>query len=204
MAALVVVMALLVAWQVRPPRWDLVGRRPMRKIDWINAEARFIAAMASELRAGATLRGSFVASVGGAPELALSDLRRIAEVGLGMGQVAEALRGRLRFHGPALASAMSVANETGGRAAAMLESLAQMAAEDRILYRELRAASAQAKASSVVVGGLPIVFLGFQAVTGRLGELASSSLGVGVLGVGLALLGFGAATVGFMLRAATR
>jgi Flp pilus assembly protein TadB len=86
----------------------------------------------------------------------------------------------------------------------MFESLAQVAAEDRALHRELRAATAQAKVSSLVVGGLPVLFLMWQAVTGRLGELASTGLGVGILSLGLALLGAGAATVGVLLRGAMR
>ena len=86
----------------------------------------------------------------------------------------------------------------------MFESLAQVAAEDRTLHRELRAATAQAKVSSIIVGGMPVLFLLWQSVTGRLTALAASGVGVGILLVGLGLLGSGAATVAVMLRSATR
>lgn len=204
MGAIVVLGALALAHEVSVSLPDLNRFQRLSKIDRINVEARFISAMASEMRAGATLRGSFISAVDDAPALDLADLQRLAIAGTGMANIARSLRHRLAFHGPALAAAIYVANETGGRAAAMLESLAQVAAEDRTLHRELRAATAQAKASSAIVGGLPLAFLSFHAVTGRLADLTSSGWGVALLTIGLALLASGALAVGVMLRAATR
>ena len=206
MAVVVVIaaLAILVDWQ-RLIRFS-VNVRPTRltALQRTNAEARFLAGLASELRAGAPLRGALEAAADRAPELKLERLVRLSNAGIATGELAEHLAGALTQNGRATSAALKVAGETGGRTAAMFESLAQVAAEDRTLHRELRAATAQAKVSSVLVGGMPVLFLIWQAATGRLIALAASGVGVAILVIGLALLGSGAATVVFMLRSATR
>ncbi len=206
MAVVLVLVAIVVGAEWRPrsrDRWQTSTTR-LTALQRTNAEARFLAGMASELRAGAALRGAFEAAADRAPELQLGWLVRLSAVGVPISDLADGVAAKLAQNGMAAAAAMRVAGETGGGTASMFESLAQVAAEDRALYRELRAATAQAKVSSLVVGGLPVLFLLWQAVTGRLAELASTGFGVGILGFGLALLGAGASTVGVLLRGAVR
>ncbi len=206
MAVVLVLVAIAVCTEWRPrsrDRWRASTTR-LTALQRTNAEARFLAGMASELRAGAALRAAFEAAADRAPELQLGWLVRLSAVGVPISSLADGVAANLAQNGMAAAAAMRVADETGGETASMFESLAQVAAEDRALYRELRAATAQAKVSSLVVGGLPVLFLMWQAATGRLGELASTGLGFGILSLGLALLAAGAATVGVLLRGAMR
>ena len=206
MAVVIVIAALavLVDWS-RLSRFS-VNVRPTRLtfLQRTNAEARFLAGLASELRAGAPLRGALESAADRAHELDLGRLVRLSNAGIAVSELAEHLATGLTQNGRAASAALRVAGETGGETAAMFESLAQVAAEDRTLHRELRAATAQAKVSSIIVGGMPVLFLLWQSVTGRLTALAASGVGVGILLVGLGLLGSGAATVAVMLRSATR
>lgn len=204
MAVLLVLVALALCVDRLPARpqvgWARVRR--LTSLDRTNAEARFLAGLASELRAGAALRGAFESAAQRAPELQLAPLVRLSAAGVPISDLSRGVSEALKQNGKAAAAAMRIAGETGGRTAAMFESLAQVAAEDRTLHRELRAATAQAKVSSLIVGGLPVVFLGWQALSGRLFALAGTPVGVAILSVGLALLGSGAATVTILLRKA--
>lgn len=204
MAVFLVLVALALSVDRLPTLPEIRRRRARRltSLDRTNAEARFLAAMASELRAGAALRGAFESASQRAPELRLAPLVRLSLVGVPISDLSRGVSEALQQNGKAAAAAMRIAGETGGRTAAMFESLAQVAAEDRTLQRELRAATAQAKVSSLIVGGLPVVFLGWQALSGRLFGLASTPIGVGILVVGLALLGSGASAVTILLRKA--
>ena len=181
-----------------------VGPNRLGSLGRTNAEARFLAGIASELRAGASLRGAFEAAAERAPELQLERLVRLSLAGVPISALAAGVSDLLLQNGRAAAAAMRIAGETGGKTAAMFEGLAQVAAEDRALYRELRAATAQAKISSLIVGGMPVGFLVWQALTGRLFQLASSGIGITILVIGLTLLVGGAAVVGLLLRGAVR
>lgn len=207
MVVIMIALALAGLHLVDIPRIEFSSfriKRPMTSLQRTNAEARFLAALASELRAGATLRGALTSAVERAPELNLAGLVRLSAAGMPIADLAAEIRERLTSYGLPAASALRVAGETGGRTAAMFESLAQVAAEDRALHRELRAATAQAKVSALIVGGLPVLFLMWQVVSGRIVQLASTPIGAGILAVGLGLLAVGALTVVVMLRKATR
>jgi len=216
MAFVLVAVALVVGLDGFPDvvRWgwplsirpDLIrlGLNRLGSLGRTNAEARFLAGIASELRAGASLRGAFEAAAQRAPELQLEPLVRLSLAGVPISQLAAGVSDLLLQNGRAAAAAMRIAGETGGKTAVMFGSLAQVAAEDRALYRELRAATAQAKISSLIVGGMPVGFLTWQAFTGRLVQLASSGIGVTILVIGLTLLAGGAAVVGMLLRGAVR
>lgn len=211
MAFLLVVLALVVGFDRLPevrfgvrPGSTRPGIRRLGSLARTNAEARFLAGIASELRAGSALRGAFEAAAQRAPELRLEPLVRLSLAGVPISQLATGVSQLLLHNGRAAAAAMRIAGETGGRTAAMFESLAQVAAEDRALYRELRAATAQAKISSLIVGGMPVGFLVWQALTGRLVEFASSGIGIIILAIGLTLLAAGAGSVGILLRGAVR
>jgi tight adherence protein B len=160
----------------------------------------YLQAIASELRAGGNLRAALESAADRTPGLDLAGPVRLARVGAPMADIAEALETRLPRYGVIVGSAIHTAGLTGGRVAAVFDSLAQIASEDGDLARERRAATAQARISAWIVGGIPIVFLAWGFSSGRLGPLLRSGVGVGIISVGLSLVAAGSGTVMYMLR----
>ncbi len=175
----------------------MVGKR-RRMTD----EAVFLQATALELRAGASLRSALDAAADRAPHLPLEAIKRRAAAGVPIDELAGGLQTALPRYGRVAAAALTAAAVTGGRVAGVFDSLAQIAAEDRELDRERRAATATARLSAWVVGGLPFAFLLFGAATGRFGSLVSSTLGVAIVAVGAGLIALGGLVVSVMLRRA--
>lgn len=165
-------------------------------------EAMFLHAVSMELRAGANLRMAICEAARRNDDLDLVSAVRLAEVGAPTHTIADALQLGLPEYGDVTAAAVRTAGATGGRVAAVFESLAQVAAEDREMQRETKAATAQARVSAIIVGGMPLGFLAYQAASGRLAELLETGVGVGVLVVGGTLLALGATSVVLMLRRA--
>ena len=167
-----------------------------------HGEAMFLHGVSMELRAGANLRSALREAAGRNHGLNLGVAVRLADVGAPVVAIADALSVALPEYGDVTAAAVRTAGATGGRVAAVFESLAQVAAEDREMQRETKAATAQARVSAIIVGGMPVGFLAFQAASGRLSELLSTNVGIGVLAVGGTFLALGAGTVAVMLRRA--
>jgi Flp pilus assembly protein TadB len=96
----------------------------------------------------------------------------------------------LPVNGRMTAAAWLLAAESGGPAAAVMQSLAVRAAREGELIRERRALTAQARASAWVVAGLPAVLLVGAVGSGRLDTTGDPALGfIVALGVGLQALG---------------
>lgn len=163
-------------------------------------EAAFLQGVALELRAGSSLRAALESASQRTRERRLLAPIRLARAGAPMGDIAEGLRSAMPRYGRVAGAAIHTAGLTGGRVADVFEGLAQIAADDRELARERRAAAAQARVSAWIVGGLPIGFLGFGLATGRLGSLLQTGVGIGIVSVGLALLLAGSVAVAVMLR----
>jgi len=177
-----------------------VGARLKHQTKAGSEEAAYLQAVALELRAGASLRAAIESGAHRAPALELGRPVRLARAGAPMPEVAAALMESLPRHGLIAGSAIHTAGLTGGRIAEIFDSLAQIASEDRELARERRAATAQARISAWIVGGLPVAFLVFGYLSGRLGPLLESGIGIGVVVVGLVLVLAGSLTVAVMLR----
>lgn len=167
-----------------------------------SAEAVFLQAVALELRAGATVRSALDSASLRTPGLPLDGATRLARAGAPMADVAGFLAAALPRYGAMTAAAIDTAGMTGGRVASVFDALAQIAVEDLELARERRAVTAQARISALIVGGLPVLFLGFGVVSGRLGALLETGIGVWIVGVGLTLVVVGCGSVAFMLRRA--
>lgn len=167
-------------------------------------EAVYLQAVALELRAGATVRSALESAALRSRRLPLARVTRLAAAGAPMSEIASSLSAVLPQHGPMAAAAVRTAGLTGGRVASVFDTLAQIAAEDRELDRERRVATAQARISAWIVGGLPIALLGFGIVSGRLGSLLDTGVGAAVVGIGLAFIAAGTIVVARMLRTATR
>ena len=167
------------------------------------AEAFYLQAVAGDLRAGSSLRYALgAASHGG---LRLGRVVRLAVAGQSLERVADELELALPRLGRLAASAVRTAGVTGGKAADVFDGLALLAAEEVALIRERRAATAQTRFSAWIVGGLPVVYLVYAGVTGRLAALRTSGpVGVVLLGLGLGLLAGGILAIWGMLRRAER
>ena len=168
------------------------------------SEVQFLAAVSAELRAGSSLRSALASAAAGDVDLALAPMVRMANAGMSVRALADALAEGMPAHGRVVATAVEVAALTGGATADVFASLARLASDEEALRRELRLAAAQAKASAWIVGGVPVAFLVWQGVTGRLSILASSDSGRWLLVVGLLLLTAGVATIWKMAAGAAR
>ncbi len=156
----------------------------------------FLEQIATALRGGAAVGEALHAVT--MPGALGTDLDRVdARIALGVG-LGEALavwplehpRPEVR----ATAGALAIAATLGGRSANALDGLAQSLRERVGARAEARALSAQGRLSAVVVGGAPIGFLAFSALTdpGSVGLLVNTGTGRICLVAGLALEGLGA------------
>jgi tight adherence protein B len=199
----------LALWQ---PVWALAAvlawmalnvRRPGAAGD--ETEAAYLQAVASELRAGSSLRHALRTASHQVTGLRLERTVRLAAAGQPLDRVANALERALPRLGPLSASAVRTAGVTGGKAAEVFDKLALLAAEEVGLVRERRAATAQARFSAWIVGGIPVAYLLYAGVTGRLAVLRTAGpVGVAVLTLGLVLLGGGILAIWGTLRRAER
>jgi len=182
----------------------LYGRlRERRK--GVGGETAFFNAMASELRAGASLRIALGSAAARAPELGLDAAGRQAAAGRPADTVAAELIHGLPRNGRLAGAAFSLAAETGARAADVFETLAQRSVGLDELSRERNTLTAQARMSALVVGGAPVVLLIALVATGRaqtLLEAGPVGWGIAIVGGGLELAGLGAVAV--MLWRASR
>ena len=168
-------------------------------------EAGYLQAVGSELRAGSSLRYALSVASPQASGLDLERAVRLATSGQPLDTVAVELGRALPRLGPLAASAVRTAGFTGGKAAEVFDGLALLATEEISLVRERRAATAQARFSAWIVGGIPLVYLLYAGFTGRLAVLQTAGpIGVVLLTVGLLLLMAGIVAIWVMLRGAER
>ena len=166
-----------------------------------NSEAGYLGALAAELRSGHGLRASLVAAAGRSPDLDMRTACRLATAGQPIERVASALQAGLPTQGEAAAGAVRIASLTGGRTAAVFESLAVMAREETELAGERAAAAAQARLSAAIVAGIPVAILAVAGLSGRLGELVTGGpAGMVMVALGIGLLATGSAWVIGLLR----
>jgi len=198
----------LSVWQ---PLWAMgtvlvgVGLTAHRNRLGPDAEAAYLQGVAGELRAGSSLRYALSAASSRSFGLRLDRAVRLAAAGQPLRLVADALEGTMPRLGALTASAVRTAGATGGRAADVFDALALLAAEEVALVRERRAATAQARFSAWIVGGIPVVYLLYAALAGKLAVLQSTgSVGRALLVVGSLLLVAGVGLMWGMLRTAER
>lgn len=160
--------------------------------------------LATELRAGLSLRMAVVAACDVISTLDLRPVVRLAAAGHPLEQVASALRradSRLR---PA-ASALRVAAMTGGSAVSIFDALTAEAVEDEAVQREQRSLSGPVKLSVAIVGGFPILVASWHVASGELNRLLAWGLpGRVMVFTGLGLLTTGLFWVLRLLRGARR
>lgn len=163
--------------------------------------ASLLRSVASELRAGRSLRMALVDSAGSDARLGLERVVRVAAGGRPMEQVAAEAD---RCRGMAgMATALRVASMTGGSAAPVFEALAADAEDEAALDRERRELTVQAHLSIAVVAGFPLAVLTYQVASGQAAGLVRlGPVGVGLLAAGVTLLGLGLSAVAVLMRRA--
>ena len=150
-------------------------------------------ALADALTAGHSVRGAIGAcasSLDGAVGRELRTVSRELEMGAETDAALERLRRRARSHRIDLVvAAVRVQRRSGGSLATLLRSIAGTVDEHEQLEAEARAASAQARFTSVLVVLLPVfgLVLGELASPGMVSRMTASSLGAWLLGGALLL-----------------
>ncbi len=166
-------------------------------------EGAFLQAVAAELRGGASLRAALAEAAD--PVRSLRSAARGARAGQPLGQVAGLLSTGLPRYGRLTATAVRIAGRTGGRVASTFDELALLAAEDLQIEGERKAATAQARLSAWIVGGLPVAYLVFALRRGHLAVLWNTgNAGMVVLGLGGLFLVSGTVAVAALVRRAAR
>jgi Flp pilus assembly protein TadB len=203
-------LLLIMATVVFRPWWFLVGvaawagyqhlRRLRSRPD---DEAQFLLGLASELRAGASLRSALSEASARVPELDLKGPVRRAVAGRPMAEVAGSLTAALPVNGRLASAAVTIASATGAGGAGMFTDLALRATRHADLGRERRALTAQARLTALLIGLAPLAVLGLMAVTGRLDSISrAGGIGPLVLAAGLCLEVAGIAVVWGLIRKA--
>lgn len=166
-----------------------------------NRPSLFCESVASELRAGATLRDALAraaTSVGCSSFAAAHSLNSpIAEVAARVAEEFPAIGDELRL-------TVVAAARSGSDAAQLFDEIGSLAIAQSEIQREVRVATAPGRATAVVLVAAPLLYLISRIGSGGLvGYLASSEQRVvTVLGLGLFLLGL--AVAGFVLWRAGR
>jgi tight adherence protein B len=151
------------------------------------------AALAAGLRAGLSLPQALAyARDEAAPPLAddLSELVGAVELGTPVGEALAAWADAIGSDDARLiAGVLDVHRRSGGDLPAVLDGVVATLRERRAAVREIRALTAQARLSGVILGTLPIGFFGFLLLTSRAEMLAaiSTPLGRTAVAVGIAL-----------------
>jgi tight adherence protein B len=180
-ALALVVGAVLV---VRAPRWPA-------DVD----DVAILGTIASDLRAGRSLRAALAAGLGTDPASPAGRAGRRARLGLPMSEVVGELDDAFGGHGRLVTASLRLVDRRGGSAIDALDAAALLVREDRELSRELAAATAPARLSAFVVGGAPLVLLAWQAADGALSRAVAVPGGAVMLVVGAILVVGGGALV---------
>lgn len=152
-----------------------------------------VGAMSAGLKAGLSLPQSFAYARDEADEPLRGELASLVdkiEVGTPVG---EALSDWAEAHGSEdallIVGVLDLHRRSGGDLPTVLDGLAGTLRERRSAFRDVRALTAQARLSGVILGMLPIGFFGFLLLTSRREMLhaVATPLGGTALGIGLAL-----------------
>jgi tight adherence protein B len=152
-----------------------------------------ISALSAGLRAGLSLSQSFAYARDEADEPLRSDLATLVDkIDVGT-PLSEALSDWADAQGSEdallIVGVLDLHRRSGGDLPTVLDSLAGTLRERRAAFRDVRALTAQARMSGVILGMLPIGFFGFLLLTSRreMFHAIGTPLGGAALGIGLGL-----------------
>ena len=150
----------------------------------------FCESVASELRSGSPLGAALAAAATSVGSHVLTTL----PIGLRPAEVANVVRSEFGDVGLELEATIKAAARTGGQSAELFDEIGSLAIAEAEIAREVRVASAPARATALVFVAAPVVFLFFQARSGSLAFLADPAQRIAGL-AGLALFAVGLVTV---------
>lgn len=162
------------------------------------SEVWFAETVIGELRAGASLRAALRVACSDRSEAARI-VRRL-DVGEPLPQAVEGLASFLPSIGRLVETAVTVGGG-GGRMLPIFEELIVHAAAHEAAVAEVRAAVAPVRASMTVLVGVPVLYMGWSLVTGRLSRLLALPGGLWLALVGSVLFLSGVVTMLVVARA---
>jgi tight adherence protein B len=197
----------IVVLLARGPSWGCIvvaaafaGDRIVRRRGWRAAArlrgeqlAEVVAAVAAGLRGGLSLSGSLAYARDEAEPPMRDDLARLVgriDVGVpiivALGEWADQLGSE---DARLLVGVLDLHHRSGGDLPSVLDGVLAMLRERRAAHREVRALTAQARLSGLILGTLPIGFFGFLMLTSRheMLDAIATPLGRTAVAVGLAL-----------------
>jgi tight adherence protein B len=150
-------------------------------------------AIADALSSGHSTRGSLTIAAGALEGPIAVELKRVA-ADLRLGAPTDAALQRFRMRATSrridlIVAAIGLQRRSGGNLAALLRDIAGTIEEQSRLEDEARAATSQARFTSMIVLGMPVALLalGELADPGMLGRVSGSPVGVSLLGAALIL-----------------
>lgn len=169
------------------------------------AESEVLRLLAAELRSGSSLPMAVASADRRFPVVGLQRAARLAVAGTPDDVFGAALAERLHMNGALVGRAIAVGSRTGAPLAGLLERLAAHADHQAELGRELRAVTAQARLSALVVGGGPLAFTGILLAAGAVDAPWTVSGAAAVMTVtGVLLQATGLGAVWLLIRRHTR
>ena len=156
--------------------------------------AIFCHAVARELRAGATLRAALLSACASAG----IELEADGDLVVSLADLTGVLARAIPVISEELVALVTSADESGVASAALFEELGDLAMAHVELEEELRIATAPARASALVLLGLPVAFIGYQVSSGSLPPLFGGGPQSAIALIGAALAASGV-TIGFLM-----
>ncbi len=160
-------------------------------------EVRLLTAVVTALRAGHSLRTAWAVATDGDPNLA--SVGRLARIGAPISDVGVELAA-LPTNGRRIGAALETLELTGGRAAAVFDRLLAGAVREAELARERRVLTAQARASALVVAGLPVIATVLSGGRQLVALAQSGQVGLATVVTGIVLQGAGLVVVWRLAR----
>lgn len=146
--------------------------------------AVFCQSVARELRAGAALRGALGNA---AASVDATSVLQLLQAGETFDIIVPVLTTEFSEVGLELGTVVDSVATSGAASAPLFEELGDLALAQMEMAEEIRVATAPARASALVLVGLPMLYLGYQLHSGRIGDLLSQPVQQGLTLVGWAL-----------------
>lgn len=179
--------------------WAVMGMIAI--ILWVGSRERgnpasvFCEGVASELRSGSSLRQALASSATAVGSVALAAQAESGDL-TGLGALAA-----IEF--PAIARELAITVEsaarTGASSADLFDEVGSLAIAHEEIRREVRIASAPARAAAALFVGVPLLYLGWKWGSGDLGDLLASPQQRSIASIGLALYLVGLFGVGLVM-----
>lgn len=189
----------LVALSLLLPVWALVlvGLHILRSRRRDSTRsAVFCQSVVRELRSGAPFRTALAEA---ARVVGAEQVTALAESGEPLSDLATPLAQQFPEIGDEIAAIVEAVSRSGAPAGSLFEELGDLALAHVEMSEEVRVATAPARASALVLIGLPAAYLGYQLSRGDTGLFATGSQRL-VAGVGVALVGLGLSIAVLLVR----